>query len=79
MPFYKEMSFEDAMKRLEEIVEGMENQDIPLEESLSLYREGAQCARFCRQKLEQARHEVEIWQAGQAEPIDEESLEDERP
>jgi len=73
------MSFEDAMKRLEEIVEGMENQDIPLEESLSLYREGAQCARFCRQKLEQARHEVEIWQAGQAEPIDEESLEDERP
>lgn len=75
----KELSFEEAMKRLEDIVEDMENQEIPLEESLALYKEGAKCARLCRQKLDQARHELEIWQAGEARELAEDELEDGRP
>lgn len=72
------LSFEAAMKRLEEIVDALENQDIPLEKSMSLYKEGSTCARFCRQKLEHARHELEIWEAGQSESISEDDLGDTR-
>lgn len=62
--------FEESMKRLEEIVRALENPELPLEEAMSLYKEGAQCSRFCREKLENARHELEIWQNGTAEPTD---------
>lgn len=74
----KELSFENAMKRLEEIVDALENQDTPLEESIALYKEGSACAQLCRQKLEHARHELEIWQAGHAEPLAEDDLGDAR-
>ena len=33
----KEVSFEEAIKKLEEIVDSLENGDFPLEESLKLY------------------------------------------
>lgn len=62
--------FEESMKRLEEIVSALENPELPLEEAMSLYKEGTQCSRFCREKLENARHELEIWQNGSAEPTD---------
>ena len=58
-----EGKFEVSMKRLEEIVKALEEPDLPLEEGMRLYREGAACSRFCRQRLEQARHELEVWQA----------------
>lgn len=54
-------SFEARMKRLEEIVKALESPDLPLESGLELYKEGVQCARFCKEKLENARHEIEIW------------------
>lgn len=54
--------FEDKMKRLEEIVAALEAPDLSLEECMALYKEGVQCSRFCRDKLEKARHELEIWQ-----------------
>lgn len=57
-----EMTFEDAMKRLEEIVHLLEKGEVSLEESLRLYREGALCSRYCRDKLEHAEHELKIWQ-----------------
>lgn len=56
-----ERNFEKNMKRLEEIVSKLESGEISLEESLQLYKEGAQCSRFCRDELARARHEVEIW------------------
>lgn len=74
----KELSFEEAMKRLEEIVDKMENQDIPLEESLVLYKEGSICARLCRQKLQKAKHDLEIWQNGEARDITAAELEEDR-
>ncbi len=73
-----EISFEAAMQRLEKIVDDMENREIPLEESLKLYKEGSECARLCRKKLENARHDLEAWQAGHAVSIDEADLEDGR-
>lgn len=57
-----EPTFEEAMKRLEEIVQLLEAQDTTLEESVKLYREGAMLGKLCRTKLQEARHEMEMWQ-----------------
>lgn len=58
------------MKRLGEIVDALESPDISLEEGIALYKEGALCSRFCREKLEKAKHELEIWQDGEAVPLE---------
>lgn len=57
----EEKSFEERMDRLEKIVAALESQDITLEEGMKLYQEGAVCSRACRQMLEKARHELEVW------------------
>ena len=36
---------------------------------MTLYKEGAACARYCRQQLDKARHELEMWQDEQASPM----------
>lgn len=72
----EERSFEDSMKRLEEIVARLENPELSLEEGMALYKEGMQCSRICRDKLESARHELEIWQNGSAIPADTETFMD---
>ena len=69
MPGDENMTFEQALKRLEEIVQALEGQDITLDESVALYKEGALCGNICRQKLENARHELEVWQNGLAESV----------
>lgn len=57
-----EKSFEDYMLRLQEIVSKLQAGDLPLNESLSIYKEGLECSRFCREYLEKAKKEIEIWQ-----------------
>lgn len=47
----QEKTFEQAMKRLEEIVERMENGDLSLDESLSLFEEGIGLSRTCSNRL----------------------------
>ena len=54
------MSFEAALKRLEEIVRGLESGEISLEESLKLFEEGIVLSRHCNEKLTEARQKVEI-------------------
>lgn len=63
-------AFEKKMKRLEEIVHALDSPDLSLEEGLKLYKEGAACSRFCREELEKARHELEIWEEGEARSLD---------
>jgi exodeoxyribonuclease VII small subunit len=55
-----ELAFEDALKRLESIVESMEAEDLPLELLLSRYEEGTKMAKICQTKLSEA--EVKIQQ-----------------
>ena len=45
------LQFEDALKRLESIVESMESEDLPLETLLAKYEEGTQLARLCQDRL----------------------------
>jgi len=52
--------FEDALKRLEEIVTRLEKGELALEESLALYEEGIQLSRLCHTKLEEAEAKIEL-------------------
>lgn len=61
--------FEQKMARLQDIVDALESDDLPLEKSMSLYREGMTCARFCKERLEKARHELTVWQDGETRPF----------
>ena len=56
----KTIKFEDALSRLDEIVEKMERGKMELEESLGLFEEGVKLVRFCSSKLEEAKKKVEI-------------------
>lgn len=55
----KTLSFEDAMKRLEEIVQFLERGNIPLEDAVQAYEEGMQLKQFCLEKLEAAQLRIE--------------------
>jgi len=52
--------FEEAIKRLEEIVHTMERGDLSLEESLKAFEEGIKLVRLCTRKLEEAERKVEM-------------------
>lgn len=47
----KKMTFEEAIKRLEEIVNLLEDEKISLDESVELFQEGVQLSQFCSKKL----------------------------
>jgi exodeoxyribonuclease VII small subunit len=53
------LSFEEALKKLELIVEQLEDEDITLEDSVKLYEEGVQLSQFCAEILEQAELRIE--------------------
>jgi exodeoxyribonuclease VII small subunit len=55
-----ERKFEEAMKRLENIVEGLERGDLSLEESLKSFEEGMKLLQFCSKKLEEAEQKVTL-------------------
>ena len=48
------LAFEEALKKLEAIVEAMESEDLPLETLLAKYQEGTQLAKMCQDKLAEA-------------------------
>jgi exodeoxyribonuclease VII small subunit len=54
------LPFEEALKKLESIVEAMETEELPLETLLAKYEEGTQLARICQEKLAEA--EIKIQQ-----------------
>ena len=56
----KKLSFEDSMKRLEEIVAHLEKGDIPLEESIRLFEEGSGLLALCSGMLEEAEQKVSL-------------------
>jgi len=54
-----DLTYEEAVKKLEEIVNRLENVEIPLEESLSSFQEGIALSRLCREKLAEIEYKVE--------------------
>lgn len=55
-----EVSFEEAMKRLEEIVRQMESGDLPLERMVGAYEEGRKLLDLCGAKLNEVEKKIEL-------------------
>ena len=55
----KNMTFEQSMQRLEQIVRAMERGDVPLDESLKLFQEGAELVHACGKLLDDAQLQVQ--------------------
>ena len=54
----KNMSFEQSMQRLEQIVRTLERGDAQLDESLKLFQEGTELVRACGKLLDEAELEI---------------------
>lgn len=53
------LSFEQALNELESIVDRLETGDVPLEESIEIYRRGSQLRAYCDEKLKSAQAKIE--------------------
>lgn len=52
------LSFEEAMQNLEDIVEKLEEGDVPLEEAISIYRKGMELSKLCHDKLKDVEEQL---------------------
>jgi exodeoxyribonuclease VII small subunit len=59
-----ELSFEAALKRLEEIVRQLESGEAPLDDAIRLYEEGDRLKRQCEARLQAAQARIEQIQFG---------------
>jgi len=53
------MSFEDALRALEEVVRGLESGEVPLDATISLYERGEQLRAHCQARLDAAQARIE--------------------
>ncbi|HZW97899.1 MAG TPA: exodeoxyribonuclease VII small subunit [Bacillota bacterium] len=70
-----ELSYEDAVKRLEEIVNLLEQGEASLEESLDLFKEGMALSKICEQKLAAMEEEISKLQLTSEGKIEEKAVE----
>ncbi|MCL1936706.1 MAG: exodeoxyribonuclease VII small subunit [Defluviitaleaceae bacterium] len=56
----KKINYEQFIEKLEEIVNKLENPDTSLEDSINLYKEGIDIAKFCNEKLDSMEGEIKI-------------------
>jgi exodeoxyribonuclease VII small subunit len=56
----KKKTFEEAVKRLDEIVIDLEDGDILLDDMLKLYEEGAELIKFCLLKLDDVEKKISV-------------------
>lgn len=54
----KNMTYEEALKRLEEIAQQLDSGSLSLDESLKLFEEGTKLTSFCNQCLEKAKLKI---------------------
>ena len=63
----KELTYEEAMTRLEKIVSMLETDTLSLDDSLKLFEEGTKLARFCNKPLDEAELKITKLNSGEAE------------
>ena len=69
--------FEEALRKLQDLVEKLEKGDLPLEEAMECFSEGIRTAQFCHRKLEEAENKVRVllkdqqgeWKFAPFEPV----------
>ncbi|MBI0576276.1 exodeoxyribonuclease VII small subunit [Neobacillus cucumis] len=54
----KQLSFEEAMNKLEQIVDRLEEGDVPLEEAILIYKEGMELSKLCHDKLKNVEEQL---------------------
>ena len=66
------LRFEEAMSKLEDIVQKLESGDVPLEDAITLYKQGMELSAYCHGKLSDAEKQLIsiIDNNGQATPFD---------
>jgi len=55
-----EIKFEEALKKLEKIVDDLEKGDMSLDEALKKYQEGIELSRICSQRLDNAKKKIDV-------------------
>ncbi|APE28638.1 Exodeoxyribonuclease VII small subunit [Aurantiacibacter gangjinensis] len=63
-PPIADMSFEDALRALEDVVRRLEGGEVPLDESIALYERGEKLRRHCQARLDAAQERIEKIVAG---------------
>lgn len=58
-PDISAMSFEDALRALEDVVRRLEGGDVPLDDSISLYEHGEKLRKHCQARLDAAQARIE--------------------
>ena len=56
----QDQNFEEAMKRLEEVLRSLEAGDVPIDRTLALYEEGVSLVKLCNKILDNATERVKI-------------------
>jgi exodeoxyribonuclease VII small subunit len=64
-----EMTFEEAMAALEQVVNQLERGEVALEESIALYERGAALKSHCADKLKAAEEKVEMIRAQEGRAV----------
>ena len=64
-----EMSFEEAMLALEQVVSQLEKGEVPLEQSIALYERGAALKKHCSDKLKLAEEKVELIRSAEGRAV----------
>lgn len=57
-----EMTFEQALARLEQIVKALEGGNVPLEDLIKLFDEGTSLVKLCTERLDKAEEKVKLLQ-----------------
>ena len=59
------IKFEDAIKKLENIVKELESGDVEIEKALNLFEEGTGLSKICTKKLSKIERRIEILKKGE--------------
>ncbi len=62
----QKLTFEEAMRELEKLVDGLDKGDISLDEAIAAYDRGSQLKDYCQKKLNEAKMKVETIQSSES-------------
>ncbi len=59
---FENLTFEECMMRLDQIVKNMESGNVPLEQMIGNFEEGSALANICHQKLNSLKRKIDVLQ-----------------
>jgi exodeoxyribonuclease VII small subunit len=71
----EKLTYEDALERLENIIEALEDGEVPLQDLVRKFEEGSSLLKVCQAQLKEAELKIEKLnvKSGELEPLDEDS------